>query len=319
MSKGSQPIAETLIISKTNNYGLTRDAEILGAAIRKAGGEVAVADISGRGVLERLTGKKRARRIIHLERAHPRWFGAASHEQLLIPNQERFPMRQLKRLAGIDRVLAKSHHAEAIFSGLGAPTEYFGFSSEDRFDAAVARDWNAFFHLAGGSTLKGTDAVLDLWRRHPEWPQLVIVQKAANAPQSVPANVRLLSGYLDDGELRRLQNACGVHLCPSLSEGWGHHIVEAMSCGVVVVTTDAPPMNEHIDAGCGIPVASDRSQARHLGTSFFVDTRAFEQAIEGLIDMAAAQRAAMGNRARMRYEAIADGFQRRVAALVGDR
>ena len=293
-----------LILGKSNSYGLTRDAEILQDAIRKAGTQAQYATIKQRSWWQRLMRGKTAQTIIHLERAFPSWFNAATKENWLIPNQERFPRRHLKRLKKIDRVLAKTRHAEAVFSEFEVATTYLGFSSPDRVLPNVSKDFDRFFHLAGGSTLKGTEDVLDLWRRHPEWPELVLVQKADNAPGGVPKNVRLISGYLDDNALKQLQNSCGVHLCPSRSEGWGHHLLEGLSVGAVVVTTDAPPMNEHVDASCGILVPWNKSETRHLGTNFFVDPVAFEQAIEGVIRMNQDTKRAFGNAARRRFEEI---------------
>jgi len=311
----TKPLPPTLILGKSNSYGLTRDAEILQAAIGEAGEEAGYATVEQRSLWDWLTGAKRACRIIHLERAFPRWFGAASDETLLVPNQERFPQRQIGRLKQVDRVLAKTRHAQAIFAALGVPTTYLGFSSPDRFMPDVPKDFGRFFHLAGGSTLKGTEAVLEAWQRHPEWPELVLVQKADNAPASVPANVTLMLGYLDDDALQHLQNECAVHLCPSRSEGWGHHILEALSVGAVVLTTDAPPMNEHVDASCGVLVGYARAEPRHLGTSFFVDQTGFEAAIARIIAMPTEDKLALGQAARQRFLSIDAAFRQRVKTL----
>jgi glycosyltransferase involved in cell wall biosynthesis len=306
-----------LLVARANNYGLTRDAALLRTTLALLGQEAGFATTRQRSLLARLAGRGAADTIIHLERAHWRWLGAG-RRNWLIPNQERFPRRHLGRLRHFDLVLAKSRHAARIFSSLGVPTEYLGFTSEDRLDPAVETDYGCFFHLAGASTLKGTETVLELWQRHPEWPELVLVQKEANAPKSVPRNVRLLSGYLEDTELKRLQNGCGIHLCPSRAEGWGHHIVEAMSAKAVVVTTDAPPMNEHVTAECGVPVPWQTEEPRHLGICYAVDPQALEAAIERLIAMPASDKQAMGERARSRFLDIDQAFRDRLARLLDD-
>lgn len=303
-----------LLVARSNNYGLTRDAALIAEAIRASGQTVEFTETRQRGFIGWLLGSKRARNILHIERVFPRWYSAGEHNWL-IPNQERFPKRHLSRLKRIDLVLAKTHHAEQVFAALGAPVSYAGFTSEDRYDPAVTKDWNRFFHLAGASTLKGTKDVLDLWAAHPEWPELVLVQKKENAPSVVPANVKLVSGYLDDAALKGLQNSCGVHLCPSRSEGWGHHILEGMSASAVVVTTDGPPMNEHVSEKCGILIPYGRSEERHLGTNYYVDTVRLEQAITGLIAMPDAEKARLGSAARARFLEIDGAFRDRAKAL----
>lgn len=306
---------EWLLVARSNRYGLTADTEIMAEAIRAAGGSCDTAGTRARPWLDRLFGRRRARTVVHFERAFPRWFSAADRN-FLIPNQERFPERHIGRLRRIDRVLAKTHHAETIFSEMGVAAEWIGFTSRDRRDGGIGKRWDRFLHLAGGSTLKGTEAVLALWRQHPEWPELVLVQKADNAPATVPANVTLVSGYVDDAELKRLQNECGIHLCPSLAEGWGHNIVEAMSTGAVAIVTDAPPMNELADESCALMVAWNRSEPRHLGTCFHVDKAALAAAIETAIAMTNQERARLGKAARARYEEIDSGFRRRIGELV---
>lgn len=238
--------------------------------------------------------------------------------KVLIPNQERFPLRHLARLGRIDRVLCKSRHAEAIFREQRCETRFIGFTSVDRYLPDVRPDFSKFLHLAGRSTLKGTAMLLELWRQHPGWPPLTLVQHPDNAPKHAPANVNLIVDYLTDEVLRRIQNDHGIHLCPSLSEGWGHYIAEGMSCGALVVTTDAPPMNELVDASRGCLVPWLASHPRHLGTNYVVNPQAMKAAVESLLHTAPAEIEQRAKAAREWFLENDRGFSARFRAAIED-
>jgi glycosyltransferase involved in cell wall biosynthesis len=57
-----------------------------------------------------------------------------------------------------------------------------------------------------------------------------------------PGIVRL--GYVSDAEVARLYRGAAVYVYPSLFEGFGMPIVEAMACGVPVVASSHPSMDE---------------------------------------------------------------------------
>lgn len=305
------------IIARTNGVGLDRDVDLINQTLSSAGFEVTVSHCRAISPFSRFfPSKPKFDANIFLERVFPRWFGTAS-QNLLIPNQERFPKRHLKHLKHIDQILCKSRHAEDIFSGLGFPTQYIGFTSTDLLDPSMTPDYQSFFHLAGRSTLKGTETILSLWQKHPEWPLLTIIQYKENAPSQVPANVKLITDYIPHEEIKKHLNSHGIHLCPSLSEGWGHYIVEAMSCRAVVLTTDAPPMNELITPARGVPVPYHHSEPRHLGTNFHVDAEKLETNIKQLLLMPAEKKATMGNHARTWFEETDASFRSHLPQVLG--
>lgn len=271
------------IIARRNGVGLDRDVDLLHDVLTAAEFEVTISHCRGISPFRRFFPQRgQFDANLFVERIFPRWLGSAP-VNMVIPNQERFPKRHLSLLRRMDHVLAKTAHGHEIFSKHVPQTHLVRFTSPNLLDPEVQKEGShSCLHLAGRSTLKGTETVLALWKKHSDWPQLTLIQCEEHAPDSVPENVTLLTDYLSDEEIQRHLNTNPIHLCPSLSEGWGHYIVEAMSCGTVVVTTDGPPMNELVAEGRGITVPFLKSEPRHLGTNFYVDPNALESKLEEL-------------------------------------
>ncbi len=198
----------------------------------------------------------------------------------------------------MDYVFCKTHYAERLFSAIGANVRYIGFSSLDRCDPAVKKDYGQFLHVAGSSHQKGTSTVNEVWLRHPEWPRLTLC--AYDPPVAlVPAsNITTVTTYLEETAVRRMQNAIGIHLCPSETEGFGHYIVEAMSTGACIVTTDAPPMNELVGPDRGVLAGYARTEPRAMGTNFYVGPEELERAVDRLLGMDEAARRTLGENAK---------------------
>ena len=309
-------IPKVRIVSRRNGVGLDRDVELLRQALPI---DVEIETHSTRSLSSLRSfihrGSNRNGPLNVLVERIPLTWSLADGTSVLIPNQERFPKRDLPRLNRVDAVLCKSRHAEQIFRRYAKNTRYVGFTSVDRKLDGTKPDYRRFLHLAGRSTLKGTSTVLELWRSHPEWPTLTLVQHSQNSDLgNVPPNVRLIDQYLDDTTLRTIQNEHGINVCPSLSEGWGHYIVEGMSCQSVVITTDAPPMNELIDATRGFVVPWTHSAPRHLGTNYTIDKSALESTINEVIRTSESTLQRIGTAARAWYNQNQDEFHCRASS-----
>lgn len=247
------------------------------------------------------------------------WLGLAQRN-VFVPNQEFCYPDSVGLLDRVDMVMCKSRHAEEIFRGLGANARYTGFTSDDHYDPAIARHRRKFLHVAGRTKQKGTAPLLELWRAHPEWPELVAVVRHEwiDPARHGAANITLIDRHLSAAELAALQNECPAHICPSEAEGFGLALCEGLSCGAVVITTDGPPMNELIRTGHGILVAYRGTRRRTLGTRYFIDSEALEAAIGHVIDMSDAEFAAMGQRARGFYLEQRAAFEDRFARALAD-
>lgn len=67
--------------------------------------------------------------------------------------------------------------------------------------------------------------------------------KETSKKQSQSKNIKFLS-YITDTELSALYSSCLFFIYPSLYEGFGYPIVEAMKCGAAVATSDSSSMRE---------------------------------------------------------------------------
>jgi glycosyltransferase involved in cell wall biosynthesis len=238
---------------------------------------------------------------------------ASAVTNVALPNPEWFDAHDRRMLSGVDIVWAKTAYTAEIFRSLGCRVRHVGFTSEDRYDPQVTRE-STFFHLAGKSSMKGTDRLLRVWARHPEWPRLTLVQHEAdtNAPEIVAANIDRRIGYIDDHELRRLQNASEFHLCLSLTEGWGHYIVEALGIGAITVTVDAAPMNELVTNDRGALVRYKHVGSQRLATTYYFDEDHLEATIAGLLALTDAQRARLSQNSRRWFLKNQEAFPQRL-------
>lgn len=305
------------IIARTNGVGLDQDVDIVHNTLTNAGHQVTISHCrSIKPWSKFLPAKPIFDANIFLERIFTRWIGTAT-KNYLIPNQERFPTRQIPHLKHIHKTLCKSKHAREIFS-THATAEYTGFTSNDRSLPNTEPDYQTYLHLAGRSTLKGTDTLIEVWKKHPDWPTLTIIQHQDNAPTQVPSNINLITTYLPEPELKKHLNTHGIHLCPSLSEGWGHYIVEAMSCAAVVLTTDAPPMNELVTPQRGILVPHHKTEPRHLGTNFHIDPTHLETSLTALIQAPHETKQKLATNARQWFQQNNESFPDRLLTALAD-
>jgi len=229
------------LIGKANGVGLSRDFELLAAALRACGCEVTLRPCERpdrkrrRGLFTRLAAHARGYWAAHsrrqtapfdvnlmLEHMWPQFLHEAGYN-VLVPNPEWFDRRDLAFLGAAHRVWAKTAMAERLFAARGCRTQLIGFDSCDRQRLEIARE-PRFLHLAGRSPLKGTARLIALWRRHPEWPSLTVVQDVEVALENGAgaANLTVLRDFLSDEALLRLQNSHRFHVCTSEAEGWGH-------------------------------------------------------------------------------------------------
>lgn len=149
------------------------------------------------------------------------------------------------------------------------PLTLSGWTSVSR-KTAHPKNFKKFLHLAGNSFNKGSLKVLHVWEKNPHLPTLHFITRNPNnqaqyRPQGWPPNVKV-HWLPSDDEVTELLNTCGVHLCTSITEGFGHYINEGLSTGAIVIGTNGPPMNEFYIQ----PVNIDEVKKHNYADAYFV-------------------------------------------------
>ena len=115
-------------------------------------------------------------------------------------------------------------------------------------------------------------------------------------------------------ELRYLMNSHFCQVMPSAYEGYGQVLHEALGVGQVIITTNAPPMNE-IRPSFLIP--SVGSRPHHEGMLHKVSVLDVAHAVRRVQGLSEAELQILQEEARENYHQGEQAFQQALDALVG--
>lgn len=231
-----------------------------------------------------------------------------AHSNWLIVNPEYYFPDQFDRyLSLISLVICKTQHAYQVWAGRVGRNRclYTGFESRDMLVDGIQKS-DGFIHVVGKSMEKGTDMVAEAWRSLSY--QLTVVTRAQTQAEG-HVTWGLANRFAGNPAVRHLHNLSDDHLAqelsqhrfviqPSLYEGYGHVIHEAFSAKCVVLTTDAPPMNESaaIDRRMLIPVS--RRVPRMMVEFNYCSAHGIRTVVESAVKMSARDLTAIGEGAR---------------------
>jgi len=306
------------LIGNPHSLGLRRDAEILRTQLESHGATVRDVDMFTLRPDESVRG---ADINLFLESLHDGRYlrGYASANWLLVNSEYYFPEQWDRHLPLISLVMVKTTHGHNVWRNrLGdSRTLYTSFASRDLHQPGIVKTgW--FLHSPGKSMEKGTEAVAGAWRAGIPHPLTVVTnaanpldRQAAHQLQAMFAgisNVRLLHDISDE-QMTIEMNRNRFFLQPSLYEGWGHSLHEALSARAVVLTTDAPPMREFpgIDSRMLIPI--ERVEPRTIIQWHYVGVQGIRETVERAVGLAKRELELVGDRARDGWETERDRFR----------
>lgn len=209
-----------------------------------------------------------------------------------------------------DRVFAKTRDAERVLRERFTNVYYTGFLTQDRRDTSIER-LPRCLHIGGKSGFKNTNAVVAAWREYRYWdgsqlPELTVVSSSNMVEETETPGVRFVRKATDT-EIAEMMNSHLFHLCPSAYEGWGHAVHEARGVGAVILSTDAPPMQEF---GSPFHVPSVRQRKNNLGMLQEVSPAAIREVVPRMLAQPNHVVARMQAEARARFVRGNEEFDR---------
>ena len=205
---------------------------------------------------------------------------------IMIPNQEWYYQHWVPYLKNFDLILTKTNYATELFKSIPEvnKVQYLGWTSSDKNNQELSKFNRRCLHLCGRSIYKQTQKIVNMWK--PEYIPLTVVYSPKDVKLKVKkqSNITYLNQKLSNQQLEMIMNTHSIHLCCSETEGFGHYLNEAKSCQALVITTDAPPMNELIEDEYGLKIKyqSEISLDKTLGKKYEFDDNHFHQVISSL-------------------------------------
>jgi glycosyltransferase involved in cell wall biosynthesis len=186
-------------------------------------------------------------------------------------------------------------HPQSVFIPWGTDIELF---KPREMDGATPRSLT-FFHSAGMSPRrKGTDLLLEA-AAGLEGQARLVIHSQVPLSKALPDSVELACSLKSTGTLELVEETVtapglyrlgDVYVYPSRLEGIGLTIAEALACGLPVITTDQPPMNEFVVHGeSGRLVSVEKLVSRADGFYWpqaIADVSGLRNAMEFYVDQA---------------------------------
>jgi hypothetical protein len=244
-----------LISSFGNHTGLTQDVSLMRGILTA----VFEKDVQMRGVPHVFPHCEEAEVNIFLEVINPSLF-AYARKNIWIPNLEWSYKTWEPYFHMVDEIWVKTREAEDRLKSLNIPCKYIGWTSIDKVFAEKVNFTKAIVPVGKNifrnprpifqAYMKIAQESDDLYHKLPTLyvpfnPNHIQIQ----VPPSITDKVVLLDRDLKETEYDEMLKDCGLCICTSAVEGFGHAVNECMSVGMNLILSPIRPFKEDLTSG----------------------------------------------------------------------
>jgi hypothetical protein len=251
---------------------------------------------------------------IFLEILNPSLFSYAA-KNIWIPNIEWTPLTWVPYMDMVNEIWAKTHEAESIIGDLTSTTvRYIGWTSLSK-ETSSNKDYDKAIVPLGKNPNREIDVLFNAYEKinligPVDFYNLPLLHVVSWKPIEVPSTISdrvVVHDKLSDEEYDKLLTECGLCICLSKAEGFGHAVNEAMSAGCSMIVSSIAPFLEDVvgEANAGAlfcESSKTSSNGIFFGSLVSSDVDSLVKQLQQYTDTSNEDRKAGGNYMRTIYE-----------------
>jgi len=230
----------------------------------------------------------------------------------------------------VDEIWVKTHEAERLFSEWGVPTRYIGWTSIDKV-VPEKKNYHKAIVPTGKNVWRNPKPIIqayiriaqqrpDMYRALPELHIVHTPEAVALPPVPEPfqGKIKLHSEVLSETDYDALLQECGLCICMSAAEGFGHAVNEAMSTGSVLMLSPIDAFRELSDDAIWVSNAKVTPHPQCLGTLEDIDVDSLVEALVMYSTAGLSWKRSTGALSRSTYEARHQAFVTRMEGVLAE-
>jgi hypothetical protein len=187
-----------------------------------------------------------------------------------IPNPEWTYKSWKPYFSQLDQIWCKTDHAVELFKPFNPNTTFIGWSSIAKGIAPI-KNYSKAIVLAGKNLFRHPQIIINSYaalstEALSKLPELHVIYDSTRMNVVLPTNIShkitLYPNTLKQKDYDNILSDCGLAICISSAEGFGHAINEAASSGCVLMMTDIPAFTEFGYEGIVVPVDKEINSDR---------------------------------------------------------
>jgi hypothetical protein len=232
----------------------------------------------------------------------------------------------------VDEVWCKTHEAMKLFEDWRCVKRYIGWTSIDK-SFSETKNYQKAIAPVGRNVWRNPRPIIQtyMWIErnapvlYPLLPELHIVYDSAavplpTLPPQVTQKIVLHAGAITEADYDALLKECGLCICLSATEGFGHAVNEALSTGCVMLLSPIDPFLE-ITKGKDVLWVSELKRTPNpycLGDLYDVEQRSIFEALAAYVAGSPMWKAEYSQSMRAAYEANHAAFVERMSETLNE-